>query len=635
MRSGRERFFFAADDSDAKLAYRSLFEINHRRTIERAESFLKHRFDLLGSGEIDLGEQINWHCDFKSGKEWPRVPFHRIRISDPVDRSDIKVPWELSRLQCLTDLGRAYWLTDDETYAEEGVALLESWEKANPVDLGVNWACTMEVAIRAINILWGLHLFAKSSALSDDFMRQMIRLLYYHGQHISENLEFIADGANTNHLLADYLGLHYLGTLFPEFDSADRWLRAAQRGLETEIRSQVLEDGGDYECSLSYHRLVLEMFLSAYLLGRRNNRPFSSEYKDRLTKMILFSRSFVGPSGTAPLIGDNDDGFVVKLAFDDPTDHRPLVDIGAVLFGLAVLPELNLSEERFWFLGRQNAKIANKQAASRSIWHKKSGYVVVQNSRMQVTLNAAPVPERQFGGHKHNDLLSVTLQVGERPVLIDAGTACYTADYDARNRSRSTAAHNTVGIDGLEQQPFYRDRLFYLKGEARAVVDLFSSAGPINVVSAYHTGYQKRTGIVHRRTLWVSLDERMLAVRDEFVGDSKTHHRFCVSFLTPTAVRIDETNDLALVGGPGPDGFRFMFGSTPGGRLEAEPYVWHPRYDQPQTGHQIRYTFSSVTPCFADTLILSGATDPVGSTLFHFLERTGFGVNIPELSVLI
>src|SRR5918992_1387286 len=39
--------------------------------VERADEICAHRFDLLGSGPTDLGAEIDWHTDFKTGRRWP------------------------------------------------------------------------------------------------------------------------------------------------------------------------------------------------------------------------------------------------------------------------------------------------------------------------------------------------------------------------------------------------------------------------------------------------------------------------------------------------------------------------------------------------------------------------------------
>ena len=107
-----------------------------------------------------MGEEIDWHIDFKSGHRWnTSTYFKRIQPAAYPGGFDIKVPWELSRCQHFSRLGQAYWLTGDEKYAQEWVAQVSGWIETNPWPYGVNWASTMDVSIRIINWLWGLAFF--------------------------------------------------------------------------------------------------------------------------------------------------------------------------------------------------------------------------------------------------------------------------------------------------------------------------------------------------------------------------------------------------------------------------------------------------------------------------------------------
>jgi len=204
----RPCFFFDPNQRDTYgRLLRERFGDNSTAAIHRADQAMEHRFDLLGSGLTSLGENIDWHTDLKSGITWPSDHHSRISTVNFEDSGDIKSVWELSRLQHVTDLGRAYWLNRDRRYVTEFVDLLTDWEDKNPVGYGPNWTCAMEVAIRAINIVWGLYFFSADQVLNQGFVKRVVRLLYYHGLHIERNLEAIAPGSNTNHLLSNYLGL--------------------------------------------------------------------------------------------------------------------------------------------------------------------------------------------------------------------------------------------------------------------------------------------------------------------------------------------------------------------------------------------------------------------------------------------
>ncbi len=63
------RFFGLFPEQAALLA--QFFPEAYQITLEQADKIKAHRFNLLGSGEVDLGKEIDWHTDFKSGHRWP------------------------------------------------------------------------------------------------------------------------------------------------------------------------------------------------------------------------------------------------------------------------------------------------------------------------------------------------------------------------------------------------------------------------------------------------------------------------------------------------------------------------------------------------------------------------------------
>ena len=601
------RFFFPPTHLDN---YRSTLEKyfpqSCREIAWRATNAAAHRVNLLGSGEIDLGQEIDWHCDYKSGKSWDKKPFAWINIVNSKDDSDVKFPWELSRLQFLSDLGRGYLLSGNSSLKREFKAILKHWELENPIDIGVNWTCSMEVAIRAINIIWSLHFFDYEKH-ETDFLREIIKLLYYHGCHIENNLEFIADGANTNHLLSDYIGLFYIGLLFPEFDRAAHWKKMAIDGLEKGIAEQVQKDGANYEGSTSYHRLVLEIFLSAFILGRLNGITFSDKYRSNLYGMINFSEALIPSSGLAPLIGDNDDGFIVKLATDNPADHRHLVEIGLLLFGDRVPVRLKTSEERLWYLGPTAMSPFISYRPSISKIFRDSGYAVIRNDDFHLVYNIGGIPEKNLGGHKHNDLLSLTLEINGVQYLTDPGTYCYTANYPMRNLSRSTIRHNTIIVDGYEQNRYPVERLFYMMPDAHPRVHLWTDVGNSVLISASHDGYSRLPDrIIHKRTVSAMLDGPSVLVTDEITGKSGTWHRYKMIYITPQK-EIEQLDNSAVVIGRKRFGNFKIRGSSEGLRkMNIEPVDYFPRYGVMQSGNIIIFDYEGILPFRISTTMTYG-----------------------------
>ncbi len=573
------KFFYKPADYEQFVKYlKKEFPESVTCTLARADNFLNHKFNLLGSGEKFLGKEINWHTDFKSGISWSKDYYTKIKIVNQNDNSDIKVPWELSRLQHFIDLGKAYWITEDEAYLKEFVLTIRHWEKENQVGYGPNWTCSMEVAIRAINIIWGLYFFSAKNLLTDKFIQQTVRLLYYHALHIEQNLETIEDGANTNHLLSNYLGLFYIGLLFPEFDRSQKWRQLACKGLEKEIALEINRDGADYECSTSYHRLVFEIFLSAYILGKKNNFQFSDNYKSTLQKMMHFSESITPPSGKTPLVGDNDDGFIIKLSHDNPAFHSHLIELGAEIFNTPLPNFVEKSEESLFYFGILNSSSLIKKVVRSSLF-KESGYAVIRNKKLHLLFSASKLAPKALGGHKHNDNLSFTLEYNKIPFFIDPGTFCYTSDFSMRNENRSVASHNTVSIDSEEQNRFHNSRLFYLCNDSKSEIDLWANNNKTIIVSGFHRGYeQSNSKIIHRRTIQVNLKTSLIEITDEITGDSDKEHLFETRFITPIENVIIQKNDIIHIRADKDDCLAMLFDKSRNQKIEISQSEFFPRF---------------------------------------------------------
>jgi len=334
-----------------------------------ADEICTHIFDLLGSGEVNFGKEICWHSDFKTGFRWNTRTYYlgtgkHVTLDDD---SDVKVPWELSRCQHFVTLGKAYWYikeskVDGEKYAREFVNQISDWIDANPVTLGVNWSCTMDVAIRAVNWIWGYYFFCGSQSVTKEFKLKFFKSLFLHGRHIVNNLEF--GRIRGNHYLSDIAGLVYLGIFFHETKEGKKWLEKGLNALKEEMELQVYEDGVGFEGSISYHRLVTELFLSTTLLSRNNGIDFPQWYMTRLERMLEFVLYYTKPNGTAPQIGDNDDGRLHILSNYgnwNRLDHRYLVSVGAVLFKRQDFKDAagEFLEEAFWLLGAEGLNIYN------------------------------------------------------------------------------------------------------------------------------------------------------------------------------------------------------------------------------------------------------------------------------------
>ena len=498
-------------------------------TVTEADRICEHVFDLLGSGPTPLGEKIDWHTDFKTGHRWNlRTYYKRIRPAPYPGGYDIKVPWELSRCQHFVRLGQAYWITGDEKYAQEFVAQVTDWIESNPWPWGVNWACTMDVAIRAVNWLWGYAFFRDSPCLTDQFLETLWRNLLVHGRHIYRNLEN-QGGFTNNHYLADLVGLIYLGILCPEFREASEWREFGLRELWKEMFVQVYPDGVSFEASIPYHRLATEFFLYTIILCQRNDIPVPDEVMARLEKMLEFVMYYTRPDGTVPLIGDGDNGRLLRLKVWDPperewNDHRYLLAIGAVMFGRQDFAQVagEQWEESVWLLGGEALRF-REQVHNWSHLFTSSPYQpfadaglhVIHFDRFHFILNCG---SNRRSPHGHNDFLSFELFIKDHAWIIDPGTYTYTSDYGLRHLFRSTEYHNTpllvLGNRILEQNSIKVYEPFCPTCDAAAILTSKTVGDRFVILQATLTNYGGRSIQVNRE---IVVDTMLSAcvVRDE------------------------------------------------------------------------------------------------------------------------
>lgn len=484
--------------------------------LKEAEQILEHKFDLLGSGEINLGKKIRWNEDFKSGFVWKNQFYKDIKIVDLNNNADVKVPWELSRFQHLFTLGKAYWITNDKKYYLECKKEIEDWIAENPVYMSVNWTCAMDVAIRAVNWIFFYFHFKELIDNDKEFLKKFNNSLYNHGKFIFLNLEKGIKFSN-NHYLSDLVGLFYLGIYFNKLKSNEvkRWLNFSKKELEKEMFIQNNEDGSNYESSTSYHRLVTELMFFPVILGEKNNINFSQEYKKRLEKMFEFLAKIIKPNGKIPMIGDVDNGRLLILSNYsswEVNDVRELLSLGGEYFNNTLLKNSGAikKEDKLWIfnsLSDEEEKYYNK-----SVRFSNGGYYILRNNDIYCFIRCGELSCRGQGGHSHNDQLSFELNVQGEDFIVDTGTGVYTADKNMRNLFRSTRLQNTVYIEGHEQNSFEKNNLFEMREETFAKCIKFEDT----YFEGYHQGYLKKLNTIHKRK--IKLKDKSIKIEDFIVG---------------------------------------------------------------------------------------------------------------------
>lgn len=383
--------------------------INQEQTLSLADLYLNHTFDLLGSGwtqvhhgmncrgleghQYSMGSSltvnpqgswlnckinssnrafskkiwrmvshdyipIDWQLDFKSGYRWQEKKPASQCSPAPLPGVDIKIPWELSRMQHLPQLAWAYGLAlqgvkgaqSPETYSDEFKNQILDFIATNPPRFGVNWHCTMDVGIRVTNWLIVYDLFNVQGASFDpEFKQAFKKSIYDHGLHIIQNLEWNPT-LRSNHYLADIAGLLFVSAYLPRSSKTDTWLAFSIQEIIHAMEEQFHPDGSNFEGSTSYHRLSAEMMLyaTALILGLPEDKkealkryhpislfpglklqdaplplfpvpgldqtsPIPPVHFEKLQQMAHFTHAITKPNGQAIQIGDNDSGRFLKL----------------------------------------------------------------------------------------------------------------------------------------------------------------------------------------------------------------------------------------------------------------------------------------------------------------------------------
>lgn len=526
-----------------------------KQIIKQADKICNHIFNLLSSGDINLGKDIKWNQDFKTGFIWENKFYKNIKTVDLNNNADVKIPWELSRFQHIPTLGQAYLLTGNLKYSLEFKNQIGDWIKKNPVEMSVNWTCTMDVAIRACNWIIGYYFFKNCPKINQEFWNKFNKVLYLHGKYIFNNLEK-AGQYNSNHYLSDLAGLIWLGLYFKNFkynkeDSKNNskiWLDFSLKEFEKEMKIQVNPDGVDYEASTAYHCLVTELFLFTSILCSKNNITFSKEYMVKLERMINFIMDITKPNGYIPLLGDMDSGRFISLSVfgnTDKRDFRYLVALGGEYFNrndFKYYSSNNNNQTPFWCF-ESITKIKEKPPINlKSKAYRNSGYYILRNDKVYIIIKCGPNGMNGNGGHTHNDQLSFELNVYGKDFIIDPGTYVYTADYRLRNLFRSTYMHNTLQVGNLEQNSFRDKELFRISNETKAQLLNFNN----NYFKGLHYGYKDKARIIVERE--VKLEDKRVIINDFIIQENKNlEYKKYNRFHLDKDVKIEKTPDYLIL----------------------------------------------------------------------------------------
>jgi hypothetical protein len=403
-------------------------------------------------------DNIDWHKDISSGYIYPALRIDKLKTARLYNHGiDFLCTWVQSRFHFAINLAQMFLSTCNENYYLQFRKLIIDWINKNPFLTGINWFVPMEAAIRAINWIIATNLFGKIFDDDKELKRILSISLQQHAKYISTFPEVYKNGRTTNHTASDYAGLLFIALTLKDLPESNKWLQQSINGLVDCMDNQVYEDGSDYEGSIPYHRLVLELFAYSAIICSSNNILLPVRYYSKLFRMFEFTAAYIDESGNAPCVGDDDSGRI--LVFNKPEEcslyihndnHSYLIELGEHIFDYRFLSNALTSSNGLNRYLPVTKKISPSELGiqprdtSTSIAFSNGGAYFLKNNRFNFMLACIPAGQNGHGGHNHFDQGSFTLSADGAQIVIDAGTGFYTPDKTKRDLLRSYHYHNTL-----------------------------------------------------------------------------------------------------------------------------------------------------------------------------------------------
>lgn len=532
-------------EGDTTVSLNALFPDLDKRVSKECESIFQRKFKLLKSDLFHYPKNILWDIDPLTRSRWWIIR-NRPCIFSLHEDKDIRYVWELNRHQHLLSLGKAYVLSRDMKYAQEICDEIMHWIKYVKKGKSVNWISGLEISIRIISWLWAINWLSPGNYFNNQQGEKIRLSIYEQTKYIYKHLQ--KREFPNNHLIGEAVGLVIVGILFPAFKEAEEWKNNGLKILEEQMVKQVFDEGMDKEQAFDYHRFVVDFYTLVLILCRKYNVPTSKTMWDKLEKMYEVLLYALRPDRAYPMIGDDDNGRVIKLSEDISKFAVAALSTGAVLFKRGDMKWISggFQEESFWLLGMDGYKEFEslpsfppsktsyffsdaEQYIMRSGWGKGDLYLYF-DSGMQGLGDA---------GHGHADALSFELFAYGNPLIIDSGTYSYNGSQKWRNYFRGTSAHNTIVIDGVDQaEPLKPYDQFGWAKKADGHSLNWYSLNNFDFASGYHDGYQRlQEPVIHQRDVLFVKPEYWIV--SDFLKGNGEHELDLLFHLPPGKVTLE------------------------------------------------------------------------------------------------
>jgi len=429
-------------------------------------------------------------------------------------------------------------------------SMIERWIQNNPPIEGIGWEPYC-ISLRTVN--WIKWFCGKPSS---DVPRDWVNSLAIQIGVLEQKIEYHILG---NHLFANAKAMVFAGAYFGG-EQGDRWLQKGLALLDSQLEEQFLSDGGHFELSPMYHSTLLWDIADLINIARLSPLTDLAERTDllrvKLAKGISWLQSMVHPDGDISFFNDSTLGVAPAL-----------VDI--------------LNYAKFLCIEFTEPKLDNWSG----VMLQDTGYCSVSfddGSRLIADVGCVG-PDYQ-PGHAHADTLSCELSLCGQRVFVNSGISQYGEGAE-RNRQRSTSAHNTVEVDGVNSSEVWAG--FRVARRAYPTGVEYTETRDVFRIVAAHTGYSRLRGKVIHHRIWEA-SRGNIRVVDEL--DGQYHRATGFWFLHPSigvSMRDNLTVDLTI------SSCLSASVSITGANIKLEDATWHPGFGESMPTSRIVFNFDS------------------------------------------
>ena len=362
--------------------------------------------------------------------------------------ADVKVPYEISRLQFLQKQG----LMDERIHQKDSLDFHLDVNKFPQIF----WNSPMDVSIRNINLIFYLIVLKLGKEpLTNIFNRDQHLITEYIAKHYEYILNNLENSGNVvgNHYLIELTSLLFTIANF-DFDDKVEHFNYYHDELSRQLDYQFYSDGTNFEGSTHYTAFVIESLIICKL--SIESIDSKSILLPRIEEIIKSNRLFISllmNKDELSQIGDNDSGRLFYLNFneDKPLDMKWLLNLIDFVY------EDSLEEKK---IIKKYKKEINMEAlflsGYKSVKHKpikvfskdyeaysfmEFGMFIWRNDEEYFSIRCGLIGQNGVGGHSHYDQLAIECFTNDKWVARDPGTGSYTDNIELRNNFRSLEYH--------------------------------------------------------------------------------------------------------------------------------------------------------------------------------------------------